>query len=139
MKKRTLFALWGGLFALCAALGFVPAPVGVLKAGMTLLALLFFVPPFLLIRRSRRTGDRHTLLLIRNLALASLVLTLVLIIANFLAFSVSEFWGSFLNGLLVIVSSPMVCSGYWAVSLFLWACLLFACLQSGKNSKRKTR
>ena len=25
---------------------------------------------------------------------------------------------------LIVVSSPMVCSGYWALSLFLWACLL---------------
>ena len=27
-------------------------------------------------------------------------------------------------GVLIVVSSPMVCSGYWALSLFLWACLL---------------
>ena len=27
-------------------------------------------------------------------------------------------------GVLIVVSSSMVCSGYWALSLFLWACLL---------------
>ena len=29
-----------------------------------------------------------------------------------------------LFAVLIVVSSPMVCSGYWALSLFLWACLL---------------
>ena len=32
--------------------------------------------------------------------------------------------GNALFGVLIVVSSPMVCSGYWALSLFLWACLL---------------
>ena len=27
---------------------------------------------------------------------------------------------------LAIVSAPMLCSQYWVVSLFLWACLLFS-------------
>jgi len=34
-----------------------------------------------------------------------------------------------LHIMLVIVSSPMVCSGNWALSLFLWACLLVASLR----------
>lgn len=126
MKKHSLFALWGGLFVLCAALGFIPAPAGILKALLVLLAVAFFVPPMLLIRRSREQHDRRTLTLIRNLAIASLVLTVVLIIANFLSIAASETLGSILYSMLIIVSSPMVCGRYWVLSLFLWACLLFA-------------
>lgn len=126
MNKKLLFALWGVLFVLCAALGFVPEPAGMLKALMVLLAIGFFVPPALLIRLSRRSGDRGSLKLIRNLAAASLLLTVVLIIVNFLSFAASETLGNILNSILIIVSAPMVCSRYWALSLFLWACLMFA-------------
>ena len=34
--------------------------------------------------------------------------------------------GDILHGLLVVVSSPMICSGHWAMSLFFWACLLIS-------------
>ena len=133
MNKKPLFALWGGLFVLCAALGFIPEPAGVLKGLMVLLAIAFFVPPIALIRRSREQHDLRTLKLIRNLAIASLVLTVVLIIANFLSIAASETLGSILYSILIIVSSPMVCGRYWVLSLFLWACLLFAAAEKPKK------
>ena len=133
MNKKLLFALWGGLFILCAALGFLPEPAGVLKILMVLLAVAFFVPPMVLIRRSREQHDRRTLKLIRNLSIASLTLTVVLIIANFLSIAGSETLGSILYSMLIIVSSPMVCGRYWVLSLFLWACLLFAAAEKPKR------
>lgn len=133
MNKKLLFALWGGLFVLCAALGFIPAPAGILNALLVLLAIAFFIPPFVLIRRSREQHDRRTLKLIRNLAIASLTLTVVLIIANFLSIAASETLGSILYSMLIIVSSPMVCGRYWVLSLFLWACLLFAAAEKPKR------
>ncbi len=129
MKKHTLFALWGGLFALCAALGFIAAPTGALRIIMTLLAVVFFIPPALLLRHCAARADRNTALLIRNLSLGSLVLTAVLIIANFLSVMGSPLLGSILHSILVVVSSPMICSGYWALSLFLWACLMIASMK----------
>ena len=54
----------------------------------------------------------------------ALILTAVVLILNFLSATGGEFVGNVLHYLLVIVSSPMICSGYWALSLFLWACLL---------------
>ena len=71
MNQTILYALWGVLFALCAGLGFVPAPEGALRVLMVLLALLFFVPAYLLLYRASRTHDRRTLALLRNLAAAS--------------------------------------------------------------------
>ena len=130
MKNHSLFALWGGLFIVCAGLGFIPEPEGAVRILMTGLSLLFFVPPALLLHR----GDRVTVLLVRNLSLLSLVLTLIALVLNFLLALSSETLGTVLHYVLVILSSPMVCSCYWALSLFLWACLLIV---SGQMLKGK--
>lgn len=132
MTKKNLLVLWGVLFVLCAGLGFVPlggevpAPV---QAAMTAVSVGFFAPPALLLYRSGKDGDRNTLRLLRNLSLASLVLTLVLLVLNLVAAVGSQLLGDLLHGMLVVISTPMLCSGYWALSLFLWACLLMASLK----------
>ena len=128
MTNNTLFLLWAGLFALCAGLGFLPEP----NAFTTLAALAAFVPPAILLYRAGQTGDGHTRTLIRNLSALSLGLTAVLLVLNFLTALSSEFLGNLVHGILVIVSSPMICSGHWAMSLFLWACLLMVSLGKKK-------
>ena len=133
MKNRFLFALWGAMFILCAGLGFIPEPAGVLKGLLTGLAILFFLPPAMLVWKGRREKDRTPLLLVRNLSIASLSLSVVLIIANFLTAFRSELMGDILHGVLVVVSSPMICSGHWAMSLFFWACLLIASVNAGEG------
>ena len=133
MTKNTLFALWGGLFALCAGLGFVPEPEGALRFVLTCAALAFFLPPAALLYRAGKARDVHTLKLIRNLSALSLGLTLVLLIGNFLTVFRSEALGTMVHCVLVIVSSPMICSGHWAMSLFLWACLLMVSLSRLKE------
>ena len=129
MKKHYLFALWGGLFAICAALGFIPAPGTALKILLTLLSVAFFIPGALLLHLSAKSGDRELAKLVRNLAAASLAFTLILIVANFFSALGGETLGNILYSVLVIVSAPMVCSGYWALSLFLWACLMVGAIQ----------
>lgn len=124
MKKNVLFALWGGMFILCAVLGFIPEPSAYAQNLMTLAAVIFFVPPALLLWQANRTGDRSTLCLVRNLSLVSLGLTLALIVLNIVCAVGSEALGSVLNSVLIVVSSPMVCGGGWVLSLFLWACLM---------------
>lgn len=133
MKKSTIFALWGGLFVICAGLGFVAEPKASMKVFQVMLSLAFFVPPMVLMHRAKAEGDRGTLLLIRNLAFSSLVLTAVLIIANFLSFAASEVVGNVLYALLIVITTPMVCSRYWALSMFLWAFLMIACAKASKK------
>ena len=122
MKQKLLYTLWGCLFSLCAGLGFIPEPVETQARIMTFLSVLTFLPPALLLYRGNAADAR----LIRNLSGLSLGLTLVLLVLNFLTALRSEFLGSVLHYILVMVSSPMICSGHWAMSLFLWACLLVA-------------
>ena len=133
MIQHTLFALWGGLFALCAGLGFVPEPEGALRFLLTAASLAFFLPPAALLYRAGKMRDVHTLKLIRNLSALSLGLTLILLIGNFLTAFSSEALGTMVHCVLVIVSSPMICSGHWAMSLFLWACLLMVSLSQLKK------
>ena len=128
MNKKVLFVLWGVLFILCAGLGFIPEPQGVLKGVMTAASVLFFLPPAVLLYRA----DRDTGLLIRNLSALSLGTTLLTLILNFGLAVSSETLGNILHYILVVVSSPMICSGYWVLSLFLWACLLMGSLKKTK-------
>jgi len=65
-------------------------------------------------------------LTVRILAILSLSLSLIALVANFLSILGTEALGNALYVVLVLVSVPMVCGQYWVMSLFLWACLLMA-------------
>jgi len=123
MNRKLLFTLWGMLFILTAVLGYFPA-----GWWSTAAAVAFFVPPALLLHR----GSRDTVKLIRNLSALSLGVTLVTLILNFVLAVGSETLGNILHIVLTIVSAPMLASGYWVLSLFLWACLLMASLKKLK-------
>lgn len=130
MNRKTLFALWGGLYALCAGLGFIPAPAGVLRALLAVLAVAFFVPPLMIVYGK---SNRHTLQLVRNLAAWWLVLTTALLIINFMSAAAPVHLGDLLYAVLVIVSSPMICGQYWVLSLFGWAFVMFAAMAQLKK------
>ena len=125
MSNTVLYALWGGLYALCAGLGFITEPKNSTQILMTFFSLALFVPPFVLSYRAAQDHDRRTLQLVRNLSLAWLVLASVLLICSFLTVLAPEFLGNMMHILLTIVASPMVVCGNWALAIFLWACVFF--------------
>ena len=133
MISKFLFALWGILFSLCAGFGFIPEPEGIMATVLTCFAVLSFLPPWLLLYRAAKSGNKAHCMLIRNLSGLSLGMTVVCLIANFLTAFGSETLGQILHYILIIVSSPMVCSGHWAMSLFLWACLLMVSMKLSKR------
>ena len=120
MKRKLLYALWAFLFSLCAGLGFIPEPEGLMKKVLTAISLAVFLPPALLLYFGGVTDTK----LIRNLSALSLGLTTLLLILNFFTAFGSETLGQVMHYVLIIVTSPMICSGHWAMSMFLWACLL---------------
>ena len=136
MKNKILYLIWGGLFILCALLGFIPEPEGFLSVVLLITALLFFVPGGLLLYNAYRNKDLSTMAVIRTLSLVSLITTLIFLVLNFLSVEAGEAAGDLLYGFLIIFSTPMVCSQNWLVSLFLWACLLMASISLGKQSKK---
>lgn len=127
MKNRILLILWAGLFVLCAGLGFVKEPGA--QWVLTAFSLAFFVPPMMLLRR----GDAKMVKLVRCLSFASLVISLLMIILNVMAATASQTAGKVMYALLVVLSTPMVCSGFWALSLFGWACLWILAMQKNKK------
>ena len=51
------------------------------------------------------------------------------LLLNFLSVLHSQTLGTVLHHILTIVSAPMIASGHWALSLFLWACLLMVSIR----------
>jgi hypothetical protein len=132
MSNKVLYPVWAVIFAICAGFGFVPEPAGAAKVCCTLLSLLFFVPPAVIVYLGWKERDFSAIRLVRNLALGSLAATLVVLVVNFMTLAVPYWVGDLVYAVLVIVSAPMICSGYWVLSLFLWACLLMASLKKTK-------
>ena len=119
MSNKALYILWGGLYILCAALGFIPSAEGAASTAMTLLSIGFFIPGAMLLYRGQRMQ-------IRIISAVSLGATMVSVILNILSVTMERIDGEILYVLLALVSAPMFCSRIWVLSLFLWACLLMA-------------
>lgn len=134
MKKRTLYALWAAAYILCAGLGFLPERARVVQSAMTLLSVLFFIPPMLLLHFAGQKRDQYTLCLIRNLSALSLGLTVLFLILSFVTVFSSPFIITLLHCVLTMVSAPMFCCGSWALSLFLWACVAIRSVQLLKKN-----
>lgn len=137
MKKTLIYIAWSVLYILCAALGFAQEQEGFGKFLFAATGIIFFLPPFYLVFRSRKEKDWKTVRILRFISICVLSLSLVLIVLNFLSVYFSAYTGLFLHVLLVLFTVPMICSQYWALALFLWACLLMVSLQkfsSDENS-----
>jgi len=131
MKKNTiLYIVWAVLYCLCVGLGFVSNPTAGEKAFLMILSIGFFLPPYWLYFVARKENSRKTVLVLRLISIGTLVLTLLLLILNFLAVNFSAETAMVLGVLLTMFSAPMVCSQVWVVPLFLWATLMMLTLQT---------
>lgn len=124
MKKSVVYTLWGVLYAICVGLSFVAAE-GFGKVLLTLTGVIFFLPPAYLLWKQ----DRKTVRFLRILSICVLVLAMVLIALNFMSANWSARIGLAMYVLLVMFTAPMVCCQYWALGLFLWACVLMVTLR----------
>ncbi len=128
MSNKALYILWGALYALCAALGFLEYPEQMASTTMTLLSIGFFVPGFVLLYRGQRKP-------VAILSALSLGLTTLGLLGNIWSVALTEEEGRLLYAFLGLVSAPMYCARIWVLSLFLWACLLIASLFGKKILK----
>lgn len=127
-NTKNLWIIWAVAYVICTLCAFFPASDDAASGLALLLSLGFFVPPGVLIYKGVTKKWPKILRVIRNLSILSLSLTLVTILLNFLSVQLSEAWGLVLYWLLILVSTPMICSQVWVVGLFGWAVLLFTCL-----------
>ena len=128
-KMKKLWIIWAAAYVICTVCAFFPVSPGALTGLFLLLSLVFFVPPGFLVYEAVQNRRPKTLRIIRNLSLLSLGLTLLAILLNFVAFEASKAWGLVLYWLLILVSTPMICSQVWVVGLFGWAVLLMTSLK----------
>ena len=136
-KQIMLYVVWACMYILCICLGMLADPQGLLKVLLAMVAAGFFVPGFMLVIRALRKEDRKQLRWLRIIAIASLSLTVLSLVGSFLAVNAGETVGNILHGILVFVSVPMLCGQYWAMSLFLWACLLMSAIPGVILPKKK--
>ncbi len=124
MKLKSIWLSWLYLFILCAVLGFIPEATGVFKGLFALIAGCFFIPGFVLLVKADHRDDTKTIRLVRNIAIAALIVSTVLIMLNFLSATMTKAWGDVFYVMLVVFASPLVCGQFWAVALFGWAFLM---------------
>ena len=125
-KKIMLWSIWGVLYIVCVPFSYVAKPTETQQFGMLLLGLLFFLPGALLLIDAIRFEDKKTLRLLRWISALSLGLTCLLLIANVASVLGSQALGDALYGFLALVSVPMLCCRQWALSMMLWAIILFS-------------
>lgn len=134
MKKKILYGCWLALYVLCAGLSHIAEPTARQSTAHTLLSILFFAPAAILLIDALREKDQKTLFVLRIAGIASLGLTLIMLLVNMLSVLSSQLVGNILYEMLIFVSVPMICSRHWVISLFLWACLLILTLPKKEKS-----
>ena len=125
-KKVILWSAWGILYIICVPFSYISEPEPAQTVALFLLGLIFFIPGIWLLVDALRQQDKKTLLLLRWVSALSLSLTLCFLVANVFSALASESVGDTLYGFLALVSVPMLCCRQWAVSLLLWAGILFS-------------
>lgn len=118
MRKQLLYSLWAVLYVVCAGLSLLGANTAV----KNIFALLFFVPPVLLLALEGKRDGKFLLIL----SAAVLALTVICLISAALS---ARSDGKLLTMVTALVTAPMLCCTYWPESVFLWACLLFGSIQ----------
>ena len=143
-NKYIWLAIWAGMYVLCAVLGFLPPQEGANQALLVIMALLFFLPPALVIYRSWLDQDKKMLRLLRLVALVVLIATVTVLVINLLSValilvmpeSAALIVGDILYYLLILVSNPMICGQYWGIGLVGWAVPLWSTIYALKALKK---
>ena len=129
MTSKFLYIYWALMYVICAVLGFVGLPGWVGLVG----SLVFFIPPAILLYRAIQAGEQGTIRRIRNISILWLAAAMLMIILNIASVYMSAVAGNILYGIMIVLTAPMVCSGFWLLPMFCWACLLIVSLQQLKR------
>lgn len=137
MSYAVFYVLWAALFGVTAYMGFTPAPAkGMQEAMYMLMAGTVFLPGWMILIRANKENNSKHKLIVRNLCIASIGLTTVLMALNVMSAGWPENVGNALHAALVIVSAPMICGQNYALSLFMWGILLMASVSKTNNYRR---
>lgn len=145
LNKYILAAIWIGMFILCAVLGYLPPQEGANKWMLAIFALLFFLPPALLVYLGWTEKDRKLVKLLQKISLIVVISTVALLVINLLSValilvmpeSTALIVGDILYYLLILVSTPMICGQFWGIGLLGWILLLWCCVFLGKELQKR--
>ena len=129
MKYKYLYMMWAGMYLLCAVLGFLPDPQGLVYWLLFFISMLFFVPPVWILVQAIRQKNRRQVKAVLVISISWLILTLCLLVVNFLSVTATQAVGTAMHYLLTALASPMICSQVWVVPMFAFGCLLTASWQ----------
>ena len=143
-NKYMLAALWVGMFILCCVLGFLPSQEGANRWLLAIFAVLFFLPPALLVYGLWRIRDKAWLRILRIIAIAVVASTVALLLMNMFSITLLMLLpmqaalavGDVLYYLLLVVSTPMVCGQYWGIGMIGWAALMWSCILAERDLKK---
>ena len=121
-----MYGIWSAMYIGAVLLSLINQAQGAALILIQIYSVVFFIPGVILAAIGVKNRDKKQLKRLRIVSILSLVLTLALLVANFLSVGGSAQLGRILNSFLILVSAPMLICFNWSVSLFLWACLLMA-------------
>lgn len=126
LNYKLLYLAWAVLFVLTAVLGLLYPNVEetTAKLPLQLATGAFFLPPWAILVKANQEGNRKHNLVVRNLCIASLAATVILMVANILTVGHSPALGDTLFTVMTVVCAPLVCSNMYIMPLFLWGTLL---------------
>ena len=137
MPYAVSYLLWAALFGVTAYMGFLPAPdKGLQEAVFMVMAGMVFLPPWMILIRANQEENRKHKLIVRNLCLASIGGTTVLMALNVMSAGWSEQVGNALYAALVIMSAPMACGQNYMLSLMMWGVLLMGSISKTNPYRR---
>lgn len=126
MKSKFLYPVWAMLYILCVCFGAISQRSAAGQVMMTMMSLLFYVPPAIMLIEALQAQDNQTLKVLRLISGLSLGLTLLALVGNILSVLAPQVVGDILYVVLLLASAPMLCCGYWVLTLLLWAVLFFS-------------
>ena len=133
-KPTKLWITWGCLYLLCTACAFIAVDPGFLYGLFIVFSIGFFIPGGMLLHYGITQNQQKLVKTIRLISIISLSLTVLMIVLNFLTARDSAAVGTVMYWLLILVSTPMICSQVWVLGLFGWAFLLMASILYNKKA-----
>ena len=139
MSFTVLYVIWGALYALTAALGFT-APEGAMVYLYQVIACVFFIPGWLILRKADAENQHSHTWVVRFLAIVWVIVTAVLLALNIRSAGWSDAAGNALNAALCIASAPLVCGQKPVISVMLWGIVLMRSMRKpGTRKERKEK
>ena len=145
LDKYILFAAWIGMYIMCAVLGFLPPQEGANKWLLVVIALLFFVPPALLVYQGWKQKKDQQMKIVQRISLIVVIATVTMLVFNLLSVALiivmpeetALVLGDVLYDLLILVSTPMLCGQYWGIGLVGWVVLMWCCISLRQMLKKE--